>query len=263
MLGWLVFQTPARAHLSVRSALRNQGSPTIRFTTLTPNLGIVRAGEESYVVADLPGLIEGASEGKGLGHRFLKHTERTRVVLHVVDCAPLDESDPVENYKLICHELAAYSGTLASKPSLVALSKTDLLPDKAKLGEIIARLEGVATEIHPISAATRSGLDPLVFRLAAILKENPPDDVVPILQPQPQDEREKFAVTRDNGNYVIEGEAVVRLIAMTNLGNSEALRHLHRKLIGMGVIAELKSKGAGDGDTVRIGEFAFTYLEEE
>lgn len=231
------------------------------FTTLIPNLGIVKAGDESFVVADLPGLIQGASEGKGLGQRFLKHAERTRVIVHVVECAPLDESEPLENFKIIQRELRSFSRELSEKPALIALSKIDLL---SEYEGVRSKLSETGLEVFPISAVTGRGLEPLVFRIAGILAANPPEIPVAIIEPKPITEgKPQFAIVKDNEEYIVQGDAVVKMVARTNLGNTEALRYLHRKLKGAGVLDLLKEKGAREGDTVRIGQFAFTYLEED
>jgi GTP-binding protein len=230
------------------------------FTTLVPNLGIARADDKSFVIADLPGLIEGASLGKGLGHRFLKHAERTRVVLHVVECLPADESDPLANLNLIVGELKKFSEDLAAKPALVALSKIDLLPEFQPLAR---RLQSAGFEVLPVSAATHEGIDKLLFRLSALLDANPPEPTVEILQPKPVDADDMtFAVDRDGPDYIVSGEGVVRMVAMADLRNEEALRHLHRKLVGAGVVDALRRAGVQDGDTVRIGALAFTFQEE-
>jgi GTP-binding protein len=231
------------------------------FTTLVPNLGIARAGDRSFVIADLPGLIEGASEGKGLGHRFLKHAERTRVILHVVECLPVDGSDPVANFHLVRRELEQFSEDLASKPALIALTKIDLMPDTTALS---ATLEATGLEVIPVSAATNSNLDKLLFRLADLLDANPPAPVVTILQPEPEGEQAaKWEVVKEADGYAIEGSDVIRTVAMTNLGNTEALRYLHKKLKRIGVLEALREAGASEGDNVRIGEFVFSYVEDE
>ena len=233
------------------------------FTTLEPNLGIAGVGETSFTIADLPGLIEGAADGKGLGHRFLKHAERTRIVCHVVECAPLDDSDPVDNYEVIAKEVDAFSDALSGKPVVVALSKIDLV-DEATRDEIAGRLrEASGLEVFPISAATRQGLDPLLYRLAEEIRAAP-DDPIEILEPKPEvDARDEWSVEKIDSEYAVVGRRIERLIAMTDLSKDEALRMLHRKLLGIGVIASLKDAGATDGDTVRIGEFAFVFTEEE
>ncbi|MGI8924128.1 MAG: GTPase ObgE [Fimbriimonadales bacterium] len=233
------------------------------FTTLTPSLGIAKAGDKSFVIADLPGLIEGASEGKGLGHRFLKHADRTRVILHVVECLPVDESDPFGNFKLIESELEKFSSDLAAKPALIAMSKIDLMPDAEQRQDIEKTLASTGLEVFLISAATTAGVEKLLYRLAALLEEQPPEPIVQILEPKPEEEREQdYAIERDEAAYVVTGRSVIRMVAMADLRNPEALRYLHRKLVGAGVIDGLREAGIEEGDTVRIGNLAFTFEDE-
>ena len=233
------------------------------FTTLEPNLGIAGVGDTSFAIADLPGLIEGAAEGKGLGHRFLKHAERTRIVCHVVECAPLDESDPVENYIAIAREVDAFSDALRGKPVIIALSKIDLVGEETRDATAEKLRKSSGKEVFPISSATRSGLDKLMYRLAEEVRAAP-DDAIEIIEPKPEaDERDTWKVVKDGDEYQVQGRRIERLIAMTDLSNDEALRMLHRKLLGIGVIGALRDAGADDGDTVRIGEFAFVFTGEE
>jgi len=229
------------------------------FTTLTPQLGIVRVGDSSFVMADLPGLIEGASEGKGLGHRFLRHAERTRVVLHVVDCAPVDESDPLENLRLVRMELESYSPELASRPALVALTKIDLLRDPT---EIANRIKGESLEVFPVSAVTGAGLESLLFRLSALVDSSPRPVAPIVIEPEPEPEA-NWDVRATNGEFVVSGDEVERWVAMTDVSNMEALQHLHRRLKRAGVIDALADAGAAEGDTVRIGNVAFSYAEDK
>ena len=233
------------------------------FTTLEPNLGIAAVGDTSFTIADLPGLIEGAAEGKGLGHRFLKHAERTRIVCHVVEAAPFDESNPIENYRTISKEVEAFSEDLRGKPVIIALSKIDLIDDDTRDNLAAELADASGLEVFPISAATRKGLDALLFRMAETIKEAP-DDAIEIIVPRPEvEERDAWSVIRENGGFTVIGRRIERLIAMTDLQNDEALRMLHRKLLGIGVIGALQEEGARDGDTVRIGEFAFVYTSED
>jgi len=234
------------------------------FTTLEPNLGIAAVGDTSFTIADLPGMIEGASEGRGLGHRFLKHAERTRIVCHVVECAPVDESDPVENYRVIAAEVAAFSESLRDKPVVVAMSKIDLVTPEQQ-SALKSELEAASgVEVFPISAVAQKGLEPLLFRLAEAVNAAPDEPEVEILEPVPVNaDRDAWKILKEENGFAVEGRRVERLIAMTDLHNDEALRMLHRKLLGIGVIAGLQEMGAEDGDTVRIGEFAFVYTSEE
>jgi GTP-binding protein len=225
------------------------------FTTLEPNLGTIEADDRQLVIADIPGLIEGASGGAGLGHDFLAHVERCRVLVHVVEVAPVDESDPLANYALIERELAARSRELAALPRVVALNKVDLLAEPS-----IAGWEG--SEVVLTSAATGRGLAEL-RRL--LLRMVPPheadaageDDVAEFAVFRPAAGR-AYAIERTaSGILRVTGESVTRLIARFDLENEEAQAHVERRLARMGVIAALQREGFEPGDDVEIGGIVF------
>lgn len=241
--------------LSVVSAAR----PKIAdypFTTTEPQLGVVRVSdEESFVLVDVPGLIEGAHSGAGLGDRFLRHVERTRVLLHLLDGAKsLDEI--LCDKATIEDELRAWNPELLEKPALLCLSKLDLPDARARLEELRASFEN----IHGISAATREGVANLVYAIAAAIASAPPPpralpeariDLVP---------RDAFEIERaSDGAFVIVGERVERLAAMTNFDSDEAASRFERALERIGVERRLQEMGAREGDTVRIGSYEFTF----
>jgi GTP-binding protein len=232
------------------------------FTTIIPNLGVVRVGHESFTMADMPGLIEGASEGLGLGHQFLKHVERTRVLIHVVDAFPIDGSEPWDNFRIVEQELANYSEELASRPRLIALNKVDLAPDPEFVDLVKEPFVEAGYEVFPVSGATNQGLEPLLFRAAALIDENVVAPAVPVLKPaQSRKMDDKWEVREDDGEFFVEGARIERLVHMTNLTNKEALRYLHRKLERIGVIDALREAGATDGDTVVIAGWAFAFRD--
>ncbi|MGQ9497351.1 MAG: GTPase ObgE [Desulfotomaculales bacterium] len=225
------------------------------FTTLAPYLGVVRAGEgESFVLADIPGLIEGAHQGAGLGHRFLRHIERTRLLVHVVDVAGSGGRDPVEDFAVINRELAAYDPELALRPQVVAANKIDL-PGAAKNLARLREALGERYEVYPVSALTGEGLDRLVYRIAALLKELPRPRPAAAAPTKP---RETLAVKRRDDVWVVEGERVERQVAMTDFENPEAVQYLQHTLRRLGVEDALRTKGAKNGDTVAIGGVEFT-----
>jgi GTP-binding protein len=234
------------------------------FTTLEPVLGTLEGDDRQLVIADIPGLIEGAHEGAGLGHDFLAHVERTRLLVHVLDLAPLDGSDPRENHGVIERELAEHDPRLAALPRILALSKADLVPEEdafAAAGEWEQRL-GVPVVVT--SSATGAGLDALRVEL---LRR------VPLAEPVPEgageDEVAEFQVFRPaagrafevekigDGEFRVTGEAVDRLIARHDLENEEALAHVEHRLRRMGVIAALENKGFEPGDDVELGGVVF------
>lgn len=233
------------------------------FTTITPNLGVVSLDGETFVMADMPGLIEGASEGVGLGHRFLKHVERTRVLVHVVDGFPMDGTDALENYKTVENELALYSPELAERPSVVALNKTDLA-SPSDVEAVAERFRAEGVEVFPVSGATSQGVQPLLRRVLALLREAERAEERTVVKPlpvAPKSEGPRWEVVAEPEAYAVTGEWVERAVAMTDLANREAVRFLHRKLVRSGVIEALRDAGAEDGDTVRIGDWEFEFSE--
>ncbi|MCO5295420.1 MAG: GTPase ObgE [Fimbriimonadaceae bacterium] len=232
------------------------------FTTIVPNLGVVSVGDETFVVADMPGLIEGASEGHGLGHQFLKHVERTRVLVHVVDAYPIDGTDPLENFDLIEHELELYSKDLFERTRIVALNKIDLLPPDA-VDELVHALREKAMDVYPISAVTGQGVEPMLFEVLRLLNESVEPANIPVLVPSgANDDDEAWDVEVRGDGYAVVGKRIERLVAMTKLDNDESLRYLHRRLQRIGVIGRLRDAGAEDGDTVRVGDFEFAFTED-
>jgi GTPase len=234
------------------------------FTTLEPVLGTIDADDRQLVIADIPGLIEGASEGLGLGHDFLAHVERTRLLVHVLDLAPLDGSDPVENHAVIERELAEHDPRLAELPRILALSKADLVaPEVAEAAaeEWRARL---AAPVIITSSATGHGLDDLRRELlrrvpvAEPIAEDAGEDEVAEFQVFRPARGRAFAVERTgDGAFRVTGEAVDRLIARHDLENDEALAHVENRLRRMGVIAALEAKGFEPGDDVELGGVVF------
>ncbi|MCC7102167.1 MAG: GTPase ObgE [Fimbriimonadaceae bacterium] len=233
------------------------------FTTIVPNLGVVSIADQSFVVADLPGLIEGASEGIGLGHQFLRHAERTKVLIHVVDCYPVDESDPIANYELIEKELAEHGEGLGERPRIIALNKIDILPIEY-VNPLLSQLEGTGYQVFPISAAAGLGLQPLLFEVLNILERaeaERPAEVNLVLGNKP-DEEEMIVVKTDDGGWEIISKKVARMVAMTELTNRDAVRYLHRRLNRTGMLQKLREAGAQEGDTVYVGNNVFTYTED-
>mgnify|MGYP002732581037 CR=1 FL=1 len=192
------------------------------FTTLTPNLGIVKRYDTDFVLADIPGLVEGASEGVGLGHDFLRHVERTRLLLHVVDAAGSEGRDPFEDFRIINDELQAY-GEPDGRPQLVVLNKCDLIPDEEQQQALVQRFADMGYKAFPVSAATRSGFDALLDEIVRLLPELPPplEFVEQELQEKLGDE--PFSVTRDNEVFVVEGSAMQRFIDSVNFDDEDSI----------------------------------------
>ncbi|MBU7561182.1 GTPase ObgE [Weissella cibaria] len=246
------------------------------FTTLVPNLGMVRLEDgRDFVMADLPGLIEGASQGVGLGIQFLRHVERTRVILHMIDMSGIDpEEDPYENFLKINNELTEYDPALLERPQIIVPTKMDM-PDAeetlATFKEKLAADPNVPddVEIMPISSLTRQGLEPLMQRTADLLDETPafipkgmePDDTESALY-EFSEERTPFEIDRDeDGVWVLYGDEIERLFKRTNTNYTESMMRFARQLRFMGVDEALRDAGARGGDTVQILDFQFEFEE--
>jgi GTP-binding protein len=241
--------------LSVVSAAR----PKIAdypFTTLEPQLGVVRVSdEESFVMVDVPGLIEGAHSGAGLGDQFLRHVERTRVLVHLIDGSKsLDEV--LADKAIIENELAAWNADLPRKPTLLVISKLDVPEARARLADV----QGMLANVRGISAATGEGVQDLIYAVRNAIKKAPVPEIVAeqsaVIHLRPN---EPFTVERRDGVFVVRGERVERLAAMTNFDSDEGLARFEQIVAKMGLEKKLREMGAREGDTVRIGPYEFTY----
>jgi len=225
------------------------------FTTLSPNLGVVEVGEHSFVMADIPGLIEGAHEGAGLGLAFLRHVERTRLLVHLLDGA---SADPLADYRAINRELALYSQELAAKPQIVVLNKMDLPEASEHYASLQQALEGEVEQLAAISALTKEGVRELLWIIVARLAEMPKEEPQPALYVFRPHEKESvlFTVTREGpGVYRVSGEEIERLARMTDWSNIEGMERFERILQARGISARLVEAGVELGDTVIIGDF--------
>lgn len=233
------------------------------FTTLAPNLGVVegRYGD-SFVLADIPGLVEGASEGVGLGHAFLRHVERTKVFIHVVDAAGVEGDDPVENVRKINQELEAYNPELMKRPQVIAANKTDIPGSEENVERLKEAYEKEGFEVFPISAATNKGLDELLTKVAEILK-NYPEDIVFEEEYEEYDEvavdQEPFTIEIEDEVYVVKGVGVEKMIGYTNIDTEKGFAFFQRYLKEKGIIEALEEKGIQEGDTVRIYDMEFEF----
>ena len=233
------------------------------FTTLAPNLGVVegRYGD-SFVLADIPGLVEGASEGVGLGHAFLRHVERTKVFIHVVDAAGVEGDDPVENVRKINQELEAYNPELMKRPQVIAANKTDIPGSEENVERLKEAYEKEGFEVFPISAATNKGLDELLTKVAEILK-NYPEDIVFEEEYEEYDEvavdQEPFTIEVEDEVYVVRGVGVEKMIGYTNIDTEKGFAFFQRYLKEKGILEALEEKGIQEGDTVRIYDMKFEF----
>lgn len=246
--------------LSVVSAARPKIA-NYHFTTLQPNLGMVKMDDYSFAMADIPGLIEDAHLGVGLGHDFLRHVERNRMLLHVVDISGCEGRDPVEDYEAIRHELEAYDPELAARPQIIAANKMDILPDAEKN---LARLrEHVgAAAVYPISAATRQGVQELMRAVVQLLKSLPAP-APEVLEPVALDARldDTIEVTRLDDVYLVDGPGAERMLDSVNLFDRDSMGRFQRQLRDKGILDRLRALGATDGDTIRFCDTEFDFIE--
>ncbi|MFC5469451.1 GTPase ObgE [Cohnella suwonensis] len=245
------------------------------FTTITPNLGVVDLGDErSFVMADLPGLIEGAHTGVGLGHEFLRHVERTRIIVHVVDMSGMEGRDPYDDWVKINDELKLYNPKLAERPQIVASNKMDMPESEENLEAFRKQVAEARPDIvvMPISSLTKQGIKELLFRVADLLDSLPQQSEIEEIEKQAKAEEGvvyryeatgdlDFEIKRDNEVYVIESEAIARLMRRTQFNSHEAIMRFGRILRGAGIDDALRKRGAKNGDTIRIGKFEFEFFE--
>ncbi|EEG78129.1 GTPase ObgE [Dethiobacter alkaliphilus] len=235
------------------------------FTTLAPNLGVVDVeGADPFVIADIPGLITGAHQGVGLGHDFLRHVERTRLLVHIVDAAGVDGRDPVDDYHQINDELRLYDERLSRLTQVVAANKTDLPQAEDGLNRL--RRELGEDNVFPISAATGAGVRELLYRVSALLAELPQEsqmtEDVAVFTPGP-DEEETVRIERENDTFTLHGPRLEKLVAMTDFDNEDAVKRFQRLFRLWGHEDALKDAGAKNGDTVRIRDVEFTFWQEQ
>ena len=263
-VGLVGYPSVGKSSLLARVSAAKPEIAAYHFTTLTPVLGVVSVREgQSFVLADIPGLIEGAHEGKGLGHDFLRHIERTRIIIHVLDVSGQEGREPIDDYNKINDELKLYSERLASRPQIVAANKMDLPEARENYPRVAEHMAKEGREIFPVSAATGDGLPALLDRAFALLAEYkdepapPVDTVVYTAKPEVP-----FTVRRDDdGAYVVEGKEIEKIVAMTNFANDEALRRFQLAWRRIGIETELKERGIKEGDTVRIRGAEFEFKE--
>ena len=236
------------------------------FTTLSPNLGVVSTGEESgFVAADIPGLIEGAADGAGLGHAFLRHVDRCRLLLHVVDIAATEYRDPIEDIKNINRELERYSPELASRPQIIVANKFDMHdPELVDLEKFEAFVDENGWELFYISALTGDGLKKLIFEVGERLRLLPPITVyeseVVNEEIEISDEAD-VTIRRENGKYIVEGDWIYNIMGRINFDDYESLNYFQHTLMRAGIFEKLEREGCRDGDTVSIYDFEFDYVK--
>jgi len=240
------------------------------FTTIVPNLGMVETEDgRSFAMADLPGLIEGAHQGVGLGMQFLRHIERTRVIVHIIDMSAMEGRDPYEDYLTINKELEQYNLRLTERPQIIVANKMDMPGAEENLEEFKKKV-GEDVKIFPISAVSRQGLKPLLFEIADLLEVTPEFQLHEIVEEESdatvlykhESKKDGFDITRDDdGAWILSGGSIERLFKMTDFSREDGIRRFARQLRAMGVDEALRERGATDGDTVRLLEFEFDFVD--
>ena len=241
------------------------------FTTIAPNLGVVQIYDTSFVMADIAGIIEGAHEGAGLGHKFLKHIERTKMLIHVVDVSGSEGRDPVEDFDKINKELEQYSPKLLKKPQIVAANKIDLTDEESpEYIEFKEYVESKGYKVFPMSAPINIGVREVLAEAASQLQrlsEEPPEDDEYEMFDFEADEQDPdyrvVKVTFDGRNYVLEGRQLEKIFNSTNFNDAGSLRYLYKYIEKSGAVEKMREMGIEDGDTIRIEDFEFEYLDED
>lgn len=235
------------------------------FTTLNPNLGVVKTEDgNSFVIADIPGLIEGASDGVGLGIQFLRHIERTRLILHLIDVSGFQGRNPVDDFYSINNELKNYSEKLTKKKQIIVATKLDVAQDDTLYKELekVAKKEGL--EIFKISSITKQGLKELLIRVEELLKEIPKENLIELNQRKVyklNEDKNEFQIVREEDMYVVIGPAVEKLMSRVNLEDTESMYYFQRKLDELGVNEALKEAGVKEGDTVKVVDWELEWYD--
>ena len=234
------------------------------FTTLTPNLGVVKTNfGDSFVLADIPGLIEGAAEGVGLGHDFLRHVERTKVLIHIVDISGLEGRDALDDFDKINGELKLYNEKLATRPQVVVANKMDILEDESIFDEFKNELEGRGYKVFKMSAATRQGVDDVIAYVSELLREAEEIELVSeeeMFRPELDEvQDEGLQIDIEDGVYVVTGKSLRRIMYSVNFDDMESLQYFQKAMESQGVFDRLREMGIEDGDTVRIYEIEFEF----
>ena len=263
--GLVGFPNVGKSTILARTTKADPKIANYHFTTLQPNLGVVDLGEHrSFVLADIPGIIEGASEGVGLGHEFLRHIERTRILIHVVDVSSIEGRDPVEDFDIINSELSKYDMALEERPQIVAANKTDIIQDEDAYNRFLEEMSARGVEVFPVSAATGKGVNELMLKVFEELSQLPP---IQIFEPEteleevePKDPGKGYTIRCENEYYIIEGSWIEAVGGSVNFSDNESLAYFQRALLNKGVIEELIEMGIREGQIVKIGDLEFEFM---
>lgn len=235
------------------------------FTTLEPNLGVVKSEYgDSFVIADIPGIIEGASVGTGLGLQFLRHIERTRLLLHVIDVSGIEGRNPVEDFNVINNELKSYSEKLSTRKQIIVASKADLIQDETLFNELSNLAKQNGMEVFKISAVTGEGVKELLDYVSSTLKELPKEDLIDIediKKVYTLEEKEEFTIVKEDGMFVVDGPGVQRIMRKVNLEDNESMYYFQKCLEQLGVNKKLKEAGVKEGDTVKVVDWELEWYD--
>lgn len=262
-VGLIGFPNVGKSTLLSRVTAAKPKIANYHFTTIYPNLGVVKSEYgDSFVLADIPGVIEGASEGVGLGIQFLRHIERTRLLLHVIDCSGIEGRNPVEDYYTIHNELKNYSEKLENRKEIIVASKIDIMQDDSGYKELekLAKEKGI--EIYKISAVTGEGIKELFAHVSDVLKTLPKEDLIEVDERVVytlKEEKNGFDVEIVDGEYIVSGPAVERLMGRINIGDNESMAYFLRNIRDLGIEDKLREMGVQEGDTVKFLEWEFEW----
>ena len=263
-VGLLGFPNVGKSTFLSRTTSATPKIANYHFTTLEPNLGVVKSEYgDSFVIADIPGIIEGASEGVGLGLQFLRHIERTRLLLHVIDVSGVEGRNPVQDFNTINQELSEYSEKLAKRKQIIVANKIDAMQDDTNLKELEKMAKEKNIEIYKISAVTGEGLKELLTRVTKVLKELPKEELVQIKPRKVYtlEEKEEFTITKEDGIWVVDGPGVQRIMRKVNLEDNESMHYFQKCLDDLGVNNALKEAGVKEGDTVRVVDWELEWYD--
>ena len=263
-VGLIGFPNVGKSTFLARTTSATPKIADYHFTTLEPNLGVVKAKSgESFVIADIPGIIEGASKGAGLGIQFLRHIERTRLLLHVIDVSGSEGRNPTQDFYTINTELKKYSEKLAQRKQIIVANKIDSMQNERLYQELESVAKKESIEIYKISAVTGEGVETLLNRVIQVLKELPKEELIEIKQHKVYtlEEDEPFTINRKDGIWVVDGPAVQQLMRRVNLEDNESLYYFQKCLEELGVNEKLKKVGVKEGDTVKVVDWELEWYE--
>lgn len=264
-VGLIGFPNVGKSTLLSRVTAATPKIANYHFTTIHPNLGVVETEYgDSFVMADIPGVIEGASEGVGLGIQFLRHIERTRLLLHVIDCSGSEGRNPVQDFDVINTELKNYSEKLAKRKQIIVANKADVIQDESGYKELEKMAKEKNIEIFKISAVTGEGVKELFHHVSQVLKTLPKEDLIEVEEKKVytlKENEKEFNIDVIDGEFIVTGPAIERLMGRINIGDNESMAYFERNLNDLGINDALREKGVKEGDTVKFLEWEFEWFD--